>query len=446
MLIKLLVASYVLRVLTLSSAVQIKSINVDRTLNELKTLASFNDLELPAVQRIVFTKSDIDARVYIRSLMEQAGLVVREDPLGNIFGRWQGKSPHQPAVGTGSHFDAIPYSGMYDGTFGVIGAIEAIRALRKANFTPHLSIDVIAFTSEEPTRFGVGCLGSRGLSGVMSAADFTALSDEDGVSFDDARAKAGYNMPLTDLKLASDSYAAFVELHIEQAPSLEDENIDIGIVQSIAAPASLHVQFTGDGGHAGGLLMPFRSDAGLAGAELALEVEKAVLATASIDTVGTTGTFKISPGAINSVPRVAQLGIDVRDTDKERRDNVIEHIKEAGLRIAQRRKVKYSFETINADDPAQCSDAVIDAVEESAKSAGLSSKHMVSRAYHDSLFMARLFPTAMIFVPCKRGISHNPDEYVSPEAIQNGVITLANTLARLAALNTESLDDVSDEL
>lgn len=417
------------------------SVNETRVYYELMTLATFNDLKRPEVQRILYTEADVEARKYITALLDKAGLSVHNDAVGNIFGVWKGATS-QAAVVTGSHIDAIPHSGMYDGTLGVIGAIEAIRALKRSKFQPERDIIILAFTSEEPTRFGLSCIGSRLLSGAIASKDIQSLVDNLGIDFDQARVKAGYTGDLDSVRLNDKEYSAFVELHIEQAPTLQDEAISIGAVTAIAAPAAAKVEFTGGGGHAGSLLMPYRNDAGLAASECALEIEAAALATGSNDTVATTGKFEVFPGAVNSVPRVSKLGIDVRDIDLDRRNNVLAVIQRKVGEIASRRNVTSKFEIINADDPATCSKDIVKAILEASHAAGLKAKKMVSRAYHDALFMARKVPTGMIFVPCHDGISHRPEEYVEPEDIKNGVFILAKVLAHLAGKSSFEKDDL----
>jgi ureidoglycolate amidohydrolase len=409
------------------------AIDGDRLWRELDELAQFSEVPAPAVTRIVFSHADRCARDYVRTLCREALLDIREDSVGNVFARWAGTDVTLPAVASGSHIDAIPNAGRFDGTIGVLGAIEAVRALRRSGFRPRTSIEVILFTSEEPTRFGVGCLGSRLLSSGLDPDTADGLKDRDGRTLADVRASAGFTGALSSVALGADAYAAFVELHIEQGPILEARGLDIGVVTAIAAPASLRVHIEGEGGHAGAVLMPERRDAFLAGAEVALAVEAAARGTGSIDTVGTVGLCEVFPGAINSVPSRTTLGVDVRDIDGGRRDAALAAIRQASADIAARRRVSIVIETINADAPCLCAPAVIQAVTAAATARGLGSVRLISRAYHDSLFMSRVAPTGMIFIPCRGGVSHRPDEYASPEAIARGVAVLADTLAALAA-------------
>ncbi|CAL8989878.1 unnamed protein product [Prunus brigantina] len=417
----------------------VSSLSVDtRSLQkQIDELSTFSDTPAPSVTRILYSDKDVLARRFIKNLMGLSGLSVREDAIGNIFGRWEGYNPDLSAVGTGSHIDAIPYSGKYDGVVGVLGAIEAINVLKRSGFKPKRSLEVILFTSEEPTRFGISCLGSRLMAGSKALANALKTSvDGQNISFFDAAQSAGYTKDEGDLSsvfLEKGSYSAFVELHIEQGPILEDEGISIGIVTAIAAPASIKVDFEGNGGHAGAVLMPNRNDAGLAAAELALAVERHVLESGSIDTVGTVGILELHPGAINSIPSKSHLEIDTRDIDEERRNIVIEKIHQSAITIASKRGVNLSeFKIVNQDPPALSDKSVLDAMEASSKELNLTHKFMISRAYHDSLFMARVSPMGMIFIPCYKGYSHKPEEYASSQDISNGVKVLALTLAKLS--------------
>ncbi|KAL6747221.1 N-carbamyl-L-amino acid amidohydrolase [Haematococcus lacustris] len=423
----------------LGSARAAPRLDVDgqRVVDQLTRLATFTDDPNPAVTRILFTPMDMLARSYVKELMLDSGLSVREDSVGNIFGRWEGSEAGAGAVLTGSHCDAIPLAGMYDGTVGVIGPIEALAALRRAGFRPRRPLEVLMFSSEEPTRFALSCSGSRAMAGTLTPDSLAAKRDENGTDFLQAATAAGYGGGSYEEMLAAalvtpGAVSHFVELHIEQGPLLEREGVDIGVVTAIAAPAALEVQLHGDGGHAGALLMPFRNDAGLAAAEVALAVEGHALATGSIDTVATTGVFEVRPGAVNSVPRDVRLGIDVRDIDGARRDRVVQAIRDSVTAIADKRKVRSSVTLVNQDPPTACSPDITAAIAEAATELGLSTKHMVSRAYHDSTFMSRIAPTAMIFVPCKNGWSHRPDEFASVRDIENGVTVLALTMAKLS--------------
>jgi len=432
-----------------------------RLLRELHHLASLTDCpptedaSLPAptqaVTRIVFTPRDLEARAWLTSLARDAGFTVRTDAVGNTFLRFTGSDPSLPAVGTGSHTDAIPHAGMYDGTVGVLGGLEAMRALKESGFQPKRSIETLMFTSEEPTRFGIGCIGSRLLGGVIDPTTADALPDRlpetdprapEGLTLQQVRTAAGFTGPLATVKLAPDYYSAWVELHIEQGPLLEREKIPLGIVTNIAAPASYRFIIEGFGGHAGALLMPDRRDALCAAAEIILSVEKHTLdanaaakssGQSGVDSVATVGTVLVHPGAVNSVPSRVALALDIRDTDVARRDRTMSLLRADIAALESRRRVKVTEELINADIPAVSDPHILATLEAVCAAEKVPFKKMVSRAYHDTSFMARVAPVAMIFIPCRSGVSHRPDEYATPASIALGTRVLALTLAQLSS-------------
>ena len=408
-------------------------IDQQRLNSEIETLAAISDAEPPAVTRIVFTPTDLKARAWVISLCKEAGLAVRQDAIGNIFARWNGADPAAPAIGTGSHIDAIPNAGKYDGVAGVLGGLEAIRALQRVGFRPKNSIELLIFATEEPTRFGIGCLGSRLLSGTLSAEAAAKLKDRDGESVDEVRRKAGFNGNLQDVKLSKGYYKAFLELHIEQGALLERARTSLGIVKSIAAPASLRISIEGAGGHAGGVLMPDRKDALCAAAELILAIENAARSSGAVDTVATVGVCDVFPGAVNSIPSRVRLTLDIRDTDLARRNGVMQTIERAQQDISAKRRVSIQSEILNADAPADCAPEVRAALSDSCREHGFPFLEMVSRAYHDSLFISRIAPTGMLFIPCRNGYSHRPDEYAAPEDIARGALVLAEALAKLCS-------------
>src|SRR5438477_1405612 len=395
-------------------------VNRDRLINEIEELASISDAEPPAVTRIVFSPTDMKARAWLIARFESAGLYIRQDAIGNIFARWPGTDREAPAVGTGSHTDAIPNAGKFDGVVGVLGGLEAIRSLQRSGFRPKYSIELLVFTSEEPTRFGIGCLGSRLLSGAMSTDAAKGLTDKEGNSLDQLRDKVGLTGALATVKLPAGYYNAFVELHIEQGPLLEQKQFPLGVVTDIAAPASLRITVEGSGGHAGGVLMPDRRDALCAAAELVLEIENAARTTGAVDSVATVGICEVFPGAINSIPSRVHLTVDVRDTNLARRDAIMRRIEAACQSIATNRQVSMHQELLNADAPAQCAPFIVQALSAACSKRALPFTPIVSRAYHDSLFMSRISPVGMLFIPCRNGYSHRPDESASPADIARG--------------------------
>jgi len=409
------------------------NLSIDGLMEELMALAQISEADPPVVTRVVFGEADMRARAYVKGLFANAGLSITQDAIGNTFARWEGSDPTLAPIGTGSHIDAIPNAGLYDGCVGVLGGLEAIRVLKKLGFKPRRSIELVIFTAEEPTRFGIGCLGSRMMANALTPEQALALRDKEGRGLEEWRARAGFTGPLNSVQVPFGRFHQFVEMHIEQGPYLEQEGLDVGLVTHIAAPASQRIVIEGEGGHAGGKLMPGRKDALAAAAELILALEAAAKSTGAIDTVGTVGVCEVFPGAVNSIPSLVKLTTDVRDIEVARRDRVLAALADAANEVSARRGVKITTEMINADPPTTCDPAILAALEESAVAARKKYKRMVARAYHDSSFVSCIAPTAMLFIPCRGGVSHRPDEYASPEWIGGGVHVLSRTLARLAA-------------
>jgi ureidoglycolate amidohydrolase len=408
------------------------AINRDRLLDEIEQLSRFSAAPAPAVTRVLYTPADLAARAYLRKLATAAGLGWRVDAIGNTFLRWEGRNPALPAIATGSHIDAVPFSGKYDGVLGVLGALEAVRALRGSGFQPQRSLEIILFTAEEPTRFGLGCVGSRALAGVIDPAGLLALRDGEGLGFDEVRQAAGFGGNLEDVCLAPGHYAAFVELHIEQGPELEAAGVPIGVVTGIAASTTAFVSFHGEGGHAGTVLMGFRHDPLPAASELALAVETAARRHPAGDAVATVGIFEVQPGASNSIPTHVRMSIDVRNQEMAVRDGLLAHFQTVAQTIATHRGLRHEFQIVNSDHALRCDPHIIAATVAAAEAVGLPYKRLISRAYHDTVFMGHICPVGMIFVPSQGGYSHRPEEYTKPDEIAQGVAVLALTLAELA--------------
>jgi ureidoglycolate amidohydrolase len=427
----------------MTQAAQQFALEIDETAlsADLSELARFTHVEQPdegtAVTRVIFTEDDLRARAWLKAKAHAAGLSVCEDAVGNTFLRLEGTDPSLPPVATGSHTDAIPHAGMYDGTVGVLGGLEALRAIQRAGLQPKRSIEVVMLTSEEPTRFGIGCLGSRLMAGTLEPERADTLPDllpgADGRTLQAVRSAAGFTGDLSTVRLKHGHYSAWLELHIEQGPLLEKRGVPLGVVTHIAAPASYCFTVYGLGGHAGALLMPDRRDALCAAAEIILSLERRALATAAIDTVATVGTCEVHPGAVNSVPSRVVLQVDLRDTDPERRESVIAGVRDEIASMAERRGVRVEETLINADPPAVCDPELVELLTGICARDGFACDRMVSRAYHDTLFMAQIAPVAMLFIPCRGGVSHRPDEFATAADIARGTRVLAEALAALAS-------------
>jgi ureidoglycolate amidohydrolase len=398
-------------------------------------LAEFNeDPAAGGITREVYTPTYGAALERVADWMRAAGLEVRLDAVGNLFGRWAGSDRQAPLVLTGSHVDTTLNAGRYDGVLGVLGAIEAVHALREAGARPRRSIEVVAWAGEEP-RFGTGCVGSRAAAGDLRPADLDRLRDRDGVSMAEALRAAGFHPDrLADARIDPATVHLLVELHIEQGAVLETGGESIGVVTAIAAPHDFRITLRGAAAHAGATPMALRRDALAGAAEAMLVIERLASTSPTGVTVGTVGVLRLRPGAINVVPGEVELDVDVRDSDLAARERVVEAIVAAVGEIAERRRLAVSVDPIVHDVPAQCDARVVEASEATCRELGFAFRRMTSGAYHDAVIMAAArVPIGMLFVPSAGGVSHHPDEFTAPEDLDRGVAVLAGVLARLAS-------------
>ena len=404
---------------------------LDETIAEL---AAYNDdPDSGGMTREVYTPTYAAALDRVAGWMEELGLAVRLDAVGNLFARWEGAEPGAARVLTGSHVDTTLNAGRYDGVVGVLGAIEAVRRLQVDGVAPRRPVELVAWAGEEP-RFGTGCVGSRAAAGALARADLDALRDRGGVSMAAALREAGFDPDrLGDARLDPASVYALVELHIEQGAVLESSGDEIGVVTAIAAPHDFTLVLGGAATHAGATPMRLRRDALTGAAEIVLAVERIARASASGTTVGTVGVVRARPGAINVVPGDVELDVDVRDSDAAARRAVVDEILACAADVTARRGLELGVVPIVEDVPVGCSPEVIAAVEAAAAEAGARARRMISGAYHDAMILGARVPIGMVFVPSAGGISHHPDEFTASEDLERGVRVLAGTLARLAA-------------
>jgi hydantoinase/carbamoylase family amidase len=394
-------------------------------------LATYNDDPAAGgITREVFTPTYERSVEFVSGLMRDVGLDVRRDAFGNLYGRLEGTDPSLPAVRTGSHVDTTLNAGRYDGVVGVLGAIEAVGPLRDRGL--RRAVEIVAFAGEEP-RFASGCIGSRAVMGELSRADLDRLVDRDGVSLAQALAGAGFDPDAIDTALWDPaSVHAFVELHIEQGIVLESSGEGIGVVTAIAAPHDLRITLRGAADHAGATPMALRRDALAGAAEAMVELEQLAIGSPSGTTVGTVGVMRVRPGAINVVPGEVEFDVDVRDSDAQARQAVVDGLLAAVGELATRRGLTAVVDEIVRDEPGTCAPFILEAADAACASLGITGRHMISGAYHDALILSRRIPVGMLFVPSAGGISHHPDEYTGPEDIERGAAVLGEVLATLA--------------
>jgi allantoate deiminase len=373
------------------------------------------------------------AQVALAGWMEEAGMSVRRDAAANLIGRYEGAIPGAPALLIGSHLDSVRDGGRYDGPLGIMLGVEAVAALGAAGKRMPFPIEVIAFGDEEGSRFPAAMLTSRAVAGTLDA-EALVLADGDGITLEDALSSVrversrdtlapGISTSLDangvlenylEARRAPGSTLAYLEAHIEQGPVLEAEGLAVGTVTGIAAQLRYQVVATGMAGHAGTSSMPLRRDALTGAAEMVLAVETIAREDAS-DLVATVGKMEVLPGAANVIPGEVRFTIDIRSGDADRRNRAADAILETLANIAERRGLDFAADLIHDLPASPCDPALMDLMDAACADAGQPVRRLVSGAGHDAMVMAALCPTAMLFIRCGGGISHNPAETVTPE-------------------------------
>jgi N-carbamoyl-L-amino-acid hydrolase len=381
------------------------------------------------VTRLGFSEADMSAREYVIGLMKDAGLGVRIDPAGNIFGHRDG-SQKLPAILFGSHIDSVIHGGNYDGDVGSFGAIEVIRALNESSMKTRHPLEVVIWTNEEGNHFGIGTLGS-GIAAGLIGPEIIDRKDDKGVTFADWLRRYGQDpAKLADARIPQDSLAASLELHIEQGPTLYEKKIPIGVVQGIVAVGRWVCEVSGSANHAGTTPMNRRHNALAAASKDVLAVRDVVLGETGTQ-VGNVGFMKVEPGAPNVIPGRAEFPVELRDLDDAKVVRMWEHVAERFRQADKEEGVNTRCESTDDVKSARATPAIQAAIRDAAKSVGLASVDLPSFAGQDSQNIAKIAPMGMIFIPSKDGISHSPKEYSSPEDIANGAEVLYRTVLLL---------------
>ncbi len=412
------------------------TINKERLLHDLNAVSKIGLGDHGSVTRLVFSIKELRSRQLLIHLMTQAGLKIHIDRIGNIFGRWNGANPKAPAVLAGSHLDTVVQGGKFDGPVGVIGALEAVRTLKENKVPLPSPVEVVCFVGEESSRFGFSTLGSSLVAGVVQIKDLANAVDAHGTKLEDILSSMGiYRDNLASIKRDPQTVKAYLELHIEQGPILETKNKKIGIVTSIAAPTRFKVVYTGQADHSGTTPMEMRKDALVAAAHLIAYIEEVCSAHSQIDqgrVVGTVGAMKIEPGVINAIPGKAELSVDIRSISAGAKEQVARLVKERAQEIARRRGIAVEILPIREEEPVPLDASLLPLIKEICEEKEIPYEIMPSGAGHDAMQMAKITRAGMIFVPSKKGISHNPMEWTEPEDICLGSQILLETIVRVA--------------
>lgn len=400
----------------------------------LMALAEITDPEQPYTRRS-FSERFLQGRQWLREQMEQLGLEVRVDHAGNLIGALQGTEPELGVIMTGSHSDSVPRGGRFDGIAGVIAGLELVASWRERGYKPRHTIEMVDFLAEEPSEWGISCVGSRGITGFMGETLQSTPHPKSGELLKDAIVRMGGKPESlekrTDIK-------AFFELHIEQGAVLEHEQVTIGVVSSIVGILRLAITFKGQAAHAGTTPMHIRRDALTAATEtaykasqLANDMAREGLDKATSYFTATCGQVFVTPNASNVVPGQVQLVFDIRSDRKESMEYFATCLHSIATQAAAQARVELiAFERMTDTYPMQCDSTLMRYIAESAQAQGFSHKVMPSGAGHDAAFMCYVAPAAMVFVPSVEGKSHCPEEYTSPEDLTAGVSVLIAAIER----------------
>ena len=410
------------------------TISLPRLRSRLQTLARFGGLPGGGVTRICWSPAYEQARAWLLGELKTAGLATWVDPAGNVFGAVGAEAiePGRPVVLTGSHIDSVPEGGMLDGALGVIAGLECLQSIREAGAQPRRPLAVAAWSDEEG-RYG-SLFGSRAFCGRLDAAAIPAMAAVDGDRLVDAMRRAGFDAQRAPEAAAPrGSVAAYVELHIEQGPRLEEAGIQIGVVEAIVGVRRARIVFHGQADHAGTTPMERRRDAFLAAADYALRARDLVVGSGGDRAVTNIGVVQVHPGASNIVPGRAELVHEMRAADAAVLTRLAGECDTLAQNVAGARGIRVEVRPISMTTPAPCAPRVQATIEAACAALGLTSQRLYSAAGHDAQNLAGVTDAGMIFIPSQGGKSHRVDEMSDWDAIERGANVLLQTLLDLAA-------------
>ncbi|MGW8246713.1 MAG: allantoate amidohydrolase [Acidiferrobacterales bacterium] len=405
-------------------------VNAERLKTDIENLAQIGRREGSGIFRMAFSDGDIEGRRWFKEKLEQAGLEIYEDGAANIHGRlnWDNKTA---SVMTGSHLDTVPGAGHLDGALGVLVGLECLRRIKEEGLSLQYPLEVVAFSDEEG-RFG-GMLGSQSIAGKQTPESIESAVDLNGIRLIDAMKQQGYDaMQALHARRNPESIHAFIELHIEQGPILDQMGFSVGLVDSIAGLFKWEVSLIGTPNHAGTTPMHMRNDAFQALAEFSSQIQRVLDENGSARSVATIGKVDISPGAANVVPGKVVFSLEARDTDPQVLSDLRNAFRRALSAIARRSNVMFEFSVLSEIEPVKCDLGLINEMNKVADSLNIPSLQMASGAAHDTQFISSITRAAMIFVPSKDGRSHSTAEWTDMEHIEKGANVLLNSLARIA--------------
>ena len=403
-------------------------LDTTRLLRDIDTLATFTEPGCEGWTRRAFSPAFIDGRAWLAAQMREAGLAVATDPAGNLIGRCAGTAARAPLV-IGSHTDTVPGAGRFDGMLGVLAGLSVARALDAAGLYLRHPLEIVDFLAEEPTPFGVSCIGSMGLVGALDTAALDRRDWEGRTLADALSSVGGSPAALSTAARRPGEVAAYLELHIEQGRVLETAGVALGAVQGIVGIRRVDLRLVGRPDHAGTTPMAFRHDALAAAAETVLAAERAAQATPG--SVATVGVARVSPNQGNVVPGVVHLSAEMRSLDWPAVKQLWNTVEAATWAACAARGVTLEIVGVEDAAPMHTPDWLVQIIAAICADLAPGAPTLPSGAGHDAMWMGRIAPSGMIFVRCRDGRSHCPEEYAAPEDIAAGVTALARTLLTL---------------
>ena len=403
------------------------TINRDRLLTRLRALGRIGALEGGGVCRLALSDEDKLGRDLVIGWMRELGLSVTIDRIGNVVGIRPGREAGSPVM-AGSHVDTVRTGGLYDGSLGVLAGLEVIETLNEAQITTERPLAVAFFTNEEGARFAPDMMGSLVFQGGMSVEEALRTVGIDGSTVEQNLDRIGY---AGDAPCGEPKVHAFVELHVEQGPVLEEEGVIIGAVEGVQGISWTEVTIEGISNHAGTTPMRLRHDAGYAAGAATAFVHDLALRLGG-DQVATVGSMELKPNLVNVIPESARFTVDLRNTDEQRLRQAESELFAFLDRLADREGLKVSRRSLARFEPVVFDPSMVERIERTARELGHSVRRMPSGAGHDAQILARVCPTSMIFVPSVGGVSHNVTEHTHPEHIEAGANVLLRTLLELA--------------
>lgn len=386
------------------------------------------------VSRLGYTPAEREAHSLVGGWLRDLGLPVWQDEAGNTLAEQPGRTAGAPAIGTGSHLDSVPHGGRYDGIVGVVGAVELVRLLAETGVTTDHPIRVVLFAAEEGARFGEPCIGSKIVTGALAGRDFESMRDAQGTSLAQAMERVGLDPTrAARARWNPTEWAAFIELHVEQARVLETEGRPVGLVDVVSGSTRLLFVLRGRADHSGGTPMEMRADALAAGAEITLAAEAIAKDARHRGTRATVGRLDVYPNSITTIPGRVTLTLDVRDVDSDRQRATTSEILQRAHYICERRGVGLEVEMLADTSPVVLPMWIRDIAGAVCRDLGVNARVMSSGAGHDAQIVNRVMPAGMLFVPSKDGLSHVPEEWTSASEIATGVEVLYHAMLRLDA-------------